>query len=87
VFANLSLESAIGLAIGLASGLLWLYGLIDAAFAQPMSVWEGAGRSRAGWILIQLLFPVLGSFVYVLGVRRELVRTRRPAVESTRPPV
>ena len=77
MFASLSL----GNGIALAAVVLILYGLIDAAFVQPMSAWEGAGRSRAGWILVQLLLPPLGSLVYVLGVRRELARAKRVAVK------
>jgi hypothetical protein len=65
--------------IGLALLAFCLYGIIDAAFGRPLSAWKAAGRNRAAWILVQILLPVLGSLVYVLGIRRELSRTRRAA--------
>ncbi|HEX2179398.1 MAG TPA: hypothetical protein VHL54_07760 [Actinomycetota bacterium] len=49
-----------------------LVGVADAA-RLPRSAWEGAGRSKRFWILLQLLTLYLGAIAYFAGVRRDVV--------------
>ena len=63
--------------LGIAAVVLVLYGVIDAAIVQPLSAWRATGRSRPGWIALQIVLPPLASLVYVILVRRELARASR----------
>lgn len=49
-----------------------LVGIADAA-RLPRSAWEGAGRSKRFWILLQVLTLYLGAVAYFAGVRRDVV--------------
>lgn len=49
-----------------------LVGVADAA-RLPRSAWEGAGRSKRFWILLQVLTLYLGAVAYFAGVRRDVV--------------
>ena len=62
-------------------------GIIDAV-GRPPQVWKRAHRSKAGWILLQLILAPLGSIAYWAFVRRELKRnleTRRLEAPSRLP--
>jgi hypothetical protein len=49
-----------------------LVGVVDAA-RLPSSAWEGAGRSKRFWILLQILTLYIGAVLYFAGVRRDVV--------------
>lgn len=51
--------------------LVPLAGVIDAA-RLPRSAWEGAGRSKRFWILVQILGLYIGALAYFAGVRRDV---------------
>ena len=48
-----------------------VWGLFDAS-SRPTWAYERAKRSRLAWILLQLIFPVVGSATYLLAVRPQL---------------
>jgi hypothetical protein len=60
--------SAFGLAI---SCVIVLFGVIDVLRFAPEQ-WQRAGRSRGGWIVVQIVIGALGTVLYVATVRHDV---------------
>jgi hypothetical protein len=78
------LSVELGGLIGVGVLIVWVCGLVDLMAKRP----DLDGRHRAAWILIIVLFPVLGTLAYfvarpVLPAEREQMIAARQAIDET----
>ena len=63
-------EVVVTFVVGALLFLPWL--ALRSAFRHPAARWEEAGHSRAAWIAVIVLVPVLGAALYLRRVRPRL---------------